>query len=178
VLSSTSVRLTTCRTSITCVLQVPAKDILKKEGAEVADVREGVNRGPAGVHANGVAFERLEIVDLASQRVVKAYGHLCESFRDPVKRAILWAASTPSQEKSSEAHGPVTGAKAEIQSATGVIPRVRRVKSRSLPPQGQALREWLHPGAPVSRRRFSLPNACCQLHTALRCPALRRDFPQ
>jgi hypothetical protein len=57
---------------ITGVLQVPAKGILKKEGAEVADVREGVNRGPASVHADAVAFERLKVLDLASQRIVKA----------------------------------------------------------------------------------------------------------
>ena len=71
---------------VTRVLQVAAKDILKKEGAVVADVREVVNRGSAGVHADGVAFERLELLDLASQRVVKAYGHQCGQFRDPVKR--------------------------------------------------------------------------------------------
>ncbi len=57
---------------VTHVPQVAAQNILKEEGAIVADVREVVNRGPAAVHADGVAFEGLEVLDLASQRVVKA----------------------------------------------------------------------------------------------------------
>ena len=54
------------------VLQVPAEDILKNEGAIVANVRVVVNRGPAGVNAHGVAFEGLKLLDLPRERVVEA----------------------------------------------------------------------------------------------------------
>ena len=49
---------------VTPVLQVAAQDILKDESAEVADVGEVVNRGPASVHAYLMVVEGLELFQL------------------------------------------------------------------------------------------------------------------
>ncbi len=57
-----------------------AQQIVKDEGAEVADVREVVNGGSAGVHADGVRVDGDERLDLLGQRVVEAQGHVGESF--------------------------------------------------------------------------------------------------
>ena len=54
-------------------LQEPPKNVLKDEGAIVADVRVVVHRRSAGVHADPIAFLWRESFDLSAQRVVKSY---------------------------------------------------------------------------------------------------------
>ena len=56
-----------------------AKEALEKvhsnEGAEVADVAVIVDGGAAGIHADFVVDQGVELLDLAGERVVKAQGH-------------------------------------------------------------------------------------------------------
>ena len=55
--------------------QETAQKVDRNEGAEVADVAVVVDRGPAGIHANFIVLQRLELFDFAGQRVVEAQGH-------------------------------------------------------------------------------------------------------
>jgi len=55
--------------------QEPAKDVNRQEGAEVADVAVVVNRGAAGIHAEGFAVCGEKFVDSAGQGVEEAEGH-------------------------------------------------------------------------------------------------------
>jgi hypothetical protein len=52
-----------------------AKEVHERERAEVADVREIVNRGAAGIHADRVIACRSELLDLLGKRIVEAQGH-------------------------------------------------------------------------------------------------------
>ena len=53
-------------------LQGASQDVLEEEAAEVADVGEVVDRRSAGVHAHMARLDRLEVLELAVQRVVEA----------------------------------------------------------------------------------------------------------
>ena len=66
--------------------QKAPQDVLEDEGAKIADVREVVDRGAAGVDADFALVERLEGLEAAGERVVEAYvGH----FQDIGKRTIV-----------------------------------------------------------------------------------------
>ena len=52
-------------------MQESAQDVLEHEGAEISDVREGVDRGAAGVHADLAGMKRHERFLAAAERVLK-----------------------------------------------------------------------------------------------------------
>ncbi len=52
--------------------QKAPQNVYRHKGAKVADVTVVVNRGSTGVHANFIALQRVELFDLAGQRVVEA----------------------------------------------------------------------------------------------------------
>ena len=57
-------------------MQEAPQDVLKHERAEIPDVREGVDRGAAGVDAHFAWMNGLQRLDAVRQRVVEAYvGH-------------------------------------------------------------------------------------------------------
>jgi len=49
-----------------------AENVLKDKSAEVADVGVVIDRRPAGVHADAAGLERLELLQLAAERIVEA----------------------------------------------------------------------------------------------------------
>ena len=55
--------------------QEAAQQFDDDEGAEVADVAVVVNRGPAGVHADGVVFQRVELLDFGGQSIEELKRH-------------------------------------------------------------------------------------------------------
>ncbi len=55
--------------------QEAVKKIDGDECAEVADVAVVVNGGPAGIHADSVVIDRMEVFDLAGKRVIETDGH-------------------------------------------------------------------------------------------------------
>ena len=57
------------------LLQKAAQRVDDDEGAEVADVAVVVHRGTAGVHADQVVFQRVELLDFAGQGVEKLKRH-------------------------------------------------------------------------------------------------------
>ena len=73
VLSSTSVKFTTSRTSMAAhVLERPAQHVQADERAEVADVPARVDGEPADVHADRVVAQRRERLLAPAQGVVQA----------------------------------------------------------------------------------------------------------
>ena len=60
--------------------QPAPQEIVEDEGPEVADVREVVDGGTAGVHLDGLAFQRFERLHLLGERVVEAHGTLKGNF--------------------------------------------------------------------------------------------------
>ena len=63
-------------------MQKPAQDILKHKRAEIADVREIVDRGAAGVDADFALVQRLERLKAVRKRVVQ---DVCRSFSPQCK---------------------------------------------------------------------------------------------
>ena len=75
ILSSTSVMFMTWSSWKPLARSQRAQQVDESEGAEIADVGEVVDRGPAGVHADGVVARRRELFHLLGQRVVEAQRH-------------------------------------------------------------------------------------------------------
>lgn len=73
-------------------LEEAAEDVNCQESAEVADVAVVVDRGPAGVDAQGLAVHGDEVVDLSGQGVKEAEGHrsLVE-LPDAREMGCIWA---------------------------------------------------------------------------------------
>ena len=61
--------------AVAAVAQPAPQDVLKSEGTQIADVNVVVHCRPAGVHADGIAFQRSELLDLPGQCIVEAQGH-------------------------------------------------------------------------------------------------------
>ncbi len=60
---------------VAAIDQPAAQNVLESEGPQVADVGVIVDRGAAGVHAHGIAFERLKRLHLLGESVVETKGH-------------------------------------------------------------------------------------------------------
>jgi len=72
-----------------------AEDVLRGEGAEIADMSRAINRGAAAVEAQGLAIERDEGTGIAGKGVVEPEsGHGVRSMRGPEQgaSASCWAA--------------------------------------------------------------------------------------
>ena len=60
---------------VAALLQEAAQRVDDDEGAEVADVPVVVHRGTAGVHADQVVFQRMELLDFPGQSVEELKRH-------------------------------------------------------------------------------------------------------
>jgi hypothetical protein len=62
---------------VSAQFQMPLQQIFEKVGAEISDMRETVNRRPAGVHLDRARgfIERMEFLQLARVSIEKAQRH-------------------------------------------------------------------------------------------------------
>jgi hypothetical protein len=61
---------------VTEILQGAPENVLEEKGAEIADVREVIDRRSAGVHPHVPRLDRLEIFETPGQCVVEAKGNI------------------------------------------------------------------------------------------------------
>ncbi len=83
------------------VLQVPVEDVREEEGAEVTDVRGGVDGGAAAVHPHPAFHQGDELFQPARERVVELKGHGSSTGRRWRRRAR----SAPARGSSGSASG-------------------------------------------------------------------------